>query len=127
MFGIYVQATRAQDYAAAIVGGYKSFESRTRNVFRSIDLGEKIAIIRTGRGKKPEIVGFATMEPGFHVSPEEFRRMFCGHLVPPGSKFDTDERGKWLYKVTSWEKLDEPIELPKDRTNHGRSYTEFTL
>ena len=124
MYGIYVQSTRAIDYAAAIVGGYKPFESRTRDVFKSIDLSEKTAIIRTGRGKKPEIVGYATFEPGFHVTQDEFHRMYVGHLVPPGSKYDTDGRGKWLYKVTTWEKLDEPIELP-DHINHGRSYTEF--
>ena len=127
MYGIYVQTTRAIDYAAALVKGYKPLESRPRDVFKSIDLHQKTAVIRTGKGRKPEIVGFVTMERGYRVTADEFRRLYVGHLVPPGSKYDTDERGKWLYKVTSFEALDTPIELPANRINHGRSYTEFTL
>lgn len=124
MYGIYVQSTRAIDYAIALVSGYKPLESRTRDVFKSLDLSQELAVIRTGRGRKPEIVGYITMEPGYHVTPEQFHRMYAGHLVPPGSKYDTDERGKWLYKVTSWRRLDMPVELP-EHINHGRSYTEF--
>lgn len=127
MYGLYVQTTRAIDYATALVKGYKAAESRTRDVFKSIDLTQKTAIIRTGKGRKPEIVGFVTMEQGYHVTADEFRKAWAAHLVPPGSKYDSDERGKWLYKVTTWEALETPIELPADRINHGRSYTEFTL
>ena len=127
MYGLYVQSTRAIDYAIALVKGYKPYESRTRDVFKSIDLSKKTAIMRTGKGRQPEIVGFVTMDRAFHVTPEEFRKLYVGHLVPPGSKYDTDDRGKWLYKVSSWEELPTPIPVPADRINHGRSYTEFTL
>lgn len=124
MIGIYVQSTRAIDYALALVSGYKRMESRTRDVFKSIDLSEEVAVIRTGRGV-PQIVGYITMERGFHVTPDEFRQLWQEHCVPAGSKYDTDERGKWLYRVTSCRKLDQPMPLPTERVNHGRSYTEF--
>lgn len=127
MYGIYVQTTRAIDYAAALVGGYKKIETRTRDVLKNMDKSEPVAVIRTGRGHKPEIVGYVNIQPGYHCPADLFQNFNEYHLVPPGSKYDTDERGKWFYDVYDPVKLDEPIELPKDRINHGRSYTEFTL
>lgn len=126
MFGIYVRATSGIDYARALVGGYKAYETRPRDVFKSLDLTDEIAVIRTTRSqrKPPVIVGYIKMEPGIHVGPDEFRSLYDKHLVPPGSRFDSDERGKWLYKVTSFRALEHPEPLP-DHINHGRSYTEF--
>lgn len=124
MYGIYVRATSGIDYAKALVGGYKAYESRTRDVFKSLDLPQEVAVIRTRSGHQPEIVGYITLEPGFHVSREEFRKLWAGHLVPPGSRFDSDDRGKWLYKATSWRELATPQQVP-DHINHGRSFTEF--
>lgn len=127
MYGIYVQSTRAIDYATSLVKGYKRIETRTRDVFKNMDKREPVAIIRTGRGRKPEIVGFVLLMPGYHCPAERFQDFNSYHLVPPGSKYDTDERGKWFYEVYDPVALETPIELPKEHINHGRSYTEFTL
>lgn len=58
------------------------------------------------------------------ISKADFQQLFSKHLVPPGSKFDCHGAGKWCYTMTRAEPC-EPYELPKNRINHGRSYTEF--
>lgn len=127
MYGIYIADDKATSYALAIVKGFKSIETRTRNVFKGIPEREKVAVIRTRSGHRPEIVGFVKMERGWHCPPELFHLFDSCHLVGPGSKYDTDERGKWFYTIHWREELEHPIELPATRINHGRSYTEFTL
>ena len=76
MYGIYVQATRAIDYAISLVKGYKRIETRTRDVFKNMDKRDPVAIIRTGRGRKPEIVGFVLLMPGYHCPAERFQDFF---------------------------------------------------
>ena len=127
MYGIYIADDGAMNYAKAIVKGIKLMETRTRDVFKSIPEFQKLAVIRTRKGHKPEIVGHVRMQRGYHCPAELFHLFDSSHLVGIGSKYDTDERGKWLYTFTWCEELDEPIELPANRINHGRSYTEFTL
>lgn len=125
MYGIYIHDDGNLNYAKALVKGIKRVETRARNVLKGIDFNQRIAIIRTRSGHAPEIVGYVKMEPGFHCPASLFHLFDEWHLVGPGSKFDTDERGKWFYTTTWFKELDEPLPLPKERTNHGRSYTEF--
>ena len=127
MYGIYVESPRCVDYARALVTGAKRIETRTRNVFKSIDFSQWIAVIRTGRGRTPEVVGFVRMRPGYHCPADRFQDFFSLHCVQPGSKFDTGKQGKWFYDIEDYIELIKPVPVPKDHVNHGRSYTEFTL
>lgn len=119
MFGIYVKNTREMEYAKAIVNNYKPMETRSRNVFKSI-IGEHVAVITKGY-----IIGYVTIESVKHYNQAEFRKMFMAHLVPPGSRYDSTEQGKYCYLLSNPVALEKPIPVPKDRINHGRSYCEF--
>ena len=132
MYGIYVKSTRGIPYAIAIAKGYKTLETRTRDVFKSIFKDhdtERVAIIETMRST-PIIIGFCTLHRGQKVDRETFHtdEYFNKHLVPPGSKFDVGNREfKWCYECSDAELLDRPVFLPKDIINHGRSYCEFNF
>ena len=60
MKAIFVNENGCIPYAAAIVNGYKPIETRSRNMLSAL-VGERIAIVRTKRGKRPTIVGYANM------------------------------------------------------------------
>ena len=60
MYGIFVNENGCVPYAKAIVEGYKPIETRNRNMLAKC-VGHNVAIIRTRRGKKPMIVGYATI------------------------------------------------------------------
>ena len=45
-------------------------------------------------------------------------------LIPPGSKFDSDTRGKWFYHMARPEAC-KPYPLPDTAIRHGRSWCEF--
>jgi hypothetical protein len=126
MYGIYVHIDGHMNYARALVHSNKTIETRSRDVFKSIPPREKVAVIETGKGE-PMIVGYIKMDRGFHCPAEQFHLYDLWHLVKPGSRYDTTERGKWLYPVHWAQALDEPVPLPANHINHGRSYTEFTL
>lgn len=132
MYGIYVKSTRSTPYAAAIAKGYKTLETRTRDVFKSMFKDrdtERVAIIETMRGT-PIIIGFCTLHRGQKVDRDTFHtdEYFNRHCVPFGSKYDVGSREfKWCYECSDAELLDRPVFLPKDIINHGRSYCEFNF
>ena len=124
MYGIYIADDGRTNYAGLIAKGIKLMETRRRDVFKSLPEFEKLALIRTRRGHKPEIVGYVRMQRGYHCPADLFHLFDSSHMVKPGSKYDTDEHGKYLYLFTWCEELPEPLPLP-EHINHGRSYTEF--
>lgn len=123
MYGIFVNEDGGVRYAQAIVQRVKPIETRTRNVFKQL-VGERVAIIRTRRNKKPTIIGYARIkEAVFHTSDAlDYLRDMT--LIPVGSKYDSTSRGKWCYILGEAEEC-EPYELPHDAIRHGRSYAEF--
>lgn len=122
MYGVYVNENGCIRYARMIVSGYKPIETRTRNMLKSL-IGERVAIVRTRRGKNPMVVGYATIDRAVFHTKAELENMRNLTLIPEGSAYDCKRTGKWCYYMVGAEEC-EPYPLP-ERINHGRSYCEF--
>ena len=122
MIGIFVHDTRAIKYALAIVMGYKPIETRFRNMLRPC-IGHRVAIIQTGFGW-PQIVGYADITSASFCPAGQLDQFRDQTLIPPGSKFDSDTRGKWFYHMARPEAC-KPYPLPDTAIRHGRSWCEF--
>lgn len=121
--GMFVNEDGGVRYAWAIVHGNKKAETRTRDMLKRL-VGQRVAVIRTRRGKNPEVVGFVTITRKEFVKKEDFAGLFNLHLVPPGSGRDCTRSGKWFYYLEDPEPCD-PYPLPADAVRHGRSWCEF--
>lgn len=123
MYGIFVNADGSVDYADAIVSRKKKVETRKRNMLKPL-YGKRVAIVKTKRNTKPTVVGYATITCMFHY-PKEYLDNIRDHtLIPEGSRYDSDENGKWCYWM-SWAEKCKPFLLPADAVRHGRSWCEF--
>lgn len=125
MKGIFVNEDGGIRYAQAIVQGYKPIETRSRNML-SACVGERVAIIRTRKGKSPMVVGYASIPYGYWMpqdimNGETMRSMTC---IPAGSQYDSGPNGKWCYHMADPEEC-QPYPLPTSAVRHGRSWCEF--
>lgn len=123
MIGIFVNENGGIHYAEAIVSGYKTIETRQRNMLKSL-CGERVAVIRTHRNARPAIVGYVTIEDYAFCPVSLFNMYRDDTLIPPGSAHDVRGRGKWFYYLSAPEKCD-PYPLPEDAVRHGRSWAEW--
>ena len=105
-------------YADLIVKGIKTIETRSRNML-SACVGERVAIIRTIRGKKPEVIGYADIYQ--HELSKYMASDVIDTFVPHGSKYCDNRHFYYL----SWATECKPYPLPKDAVRHGRSWCEF--
>lgn len=121
MKGIFVNEDGGIRYAEAIVSGIKKVETRSRNMLGKL-LGERVAIVRTHRGKSPMVVGYATITCVWKYNAEMMNNIRRDTLIPVGSKYDTGSR--WCYWMSGAEKCD-PYPLPKNAVRHGRSWCEW--
>jgi len=127
MKGIFVNQLSASGvpYADAIVDGLKTIETRNRDMLSRL-VGERVAVIRTRRGKNPTIVGYVTINSKSFVNAEQFDIIREFTLIPVGSKYDVHGRGKWCYGLSNAKRCI-PYALPKDAIRHGRSWCEFNI
>jgi len=127
MKGIFVNQLSASGvpYADAIVSGYKTIETRNRDML-SHCVGEHVAVIKTVRGKMPTIVGYVTINSKLFANAQLFDLLRGCTLIPVGSKYDIHGKGKWCYCLNGAERC-EPYALPKDAIRHGRSWCEFNI
>lgn len=123
MKGIFVNEDGGIRYAQAIVEGHKPIETRSRHMLRQC-VGDRVAVIRTRRGKGPHIVGYATIAGAEFWTAQELDERRDLTLIPEGSRYDCKGRGKWCYRMTDPETCD-PFPLPSDAVRHGRSWCEF--
>jgi len=123
MFGIFVNENGGIPYASAIAMGVKPIETRSRNMLGSL-VGQRVAVIRTRRGKRPTIVGYADIVKAEFCPASEFDRYRIDTLIPEGSAYDVKGAGKWFYYMAN-PAICLPHELPADAIRHGRSYCEF--
>jgi len=121
MKGIFVNEDGCIRYAEAIVSGIKKVETRSRNMLRNL-VGERVAIVRTRRGKSPVIVGYADITAVWKYDAEQMNNIRKFTLIPSGSKYDTGSR--WCYWMSRAEKCN-PYPLPKNAVRHGRSWCEW--
>ena len=98
-----------QPFTKQIISGEKTIETRNTNSLKA-QVGKRIGIIRTGRGKA-RVVAYATIgEPIVYNNKEEFRKDQDKHLVEEGSEFDIKEDGlKYGYPLLDVEKVDRPF------------------
>lgn len=117
MKGIFVNENEAP-FANWIVQGWKTIETRSRNVLRPL-VGERVAIIRTKSGQKSMVIGVVKIVDSFR---ENVRFLRTSTMIPVGSKFDTGYR--WMYVLDRPEEV-EPFPLPENVVRHGRSWCEW--
>lgn len=110
-------------YADALAGGYKTIETRSKNMLAAL-VGERVAIVKTIRNKKPVVVGYVDIVSASFCPAGDFDKYFNQHLVPPGSAYDCHGKGKWFYYCANAEKC-EPYALPSSAIRHGRSWCEW--
>lgn len=122
MKGIFVNQLSASGvkYADAIVDGYKTIETRSRNML-SACLYERVAIIRTVCGKKPVVIGYADIVGYVWQKDKTAADYYESTLVPEGSKFAGNH---WFYLLRNPERC-EPYLLPENTIRHGRSWCEW--
>lgn len=123
MKGMFVNSNGCIPYAECIVAGAKTIETRNRNMLRQL-VGERVAVVRTKRGKNPTIVGDVLILSGMFLTEREMEEVRDKTLIPPGSKYDCHGRGKWCYFLGDARKC-EPYPLPADAVRHGISWVEF--
>lgn len=127
MKGIFVNEDGGVRYAEAIVKGYKPIETRSKNML-SVCVLERVAIVRTRRGKRPTVIGYANVADAYWMprsvmNGDEMRKLT---LIPEGSKYDSGPKGKWCYRMENAEEC-EPYELPLSAVRHGRSWCEWEV
>ena len=123
MYGIFVNSDGGIPYADAIVSGVKTIETRNRDMLSKL-VGKRVAVVKTRRGKNPTIVGYGRIKSKLFVNVEEFELVRDATLIPKGSQYDCNRKGKWLYALAEAEKC-EPYPLPKNAKRHGISWCEF--
>ena len=122
MYGIFVN-NDGIPYADAIVRGYKTIETRNRHMLRKL-VGERVAVISTSRKRKPMIVGYVDIVGAEFCPADKFDDYRDQTLIPPGSRFDANTRGKWFYHLKNAQET-YPNTLPADAIRHGISWCEF--
>lgn len=123
MKGIFVNENGGIRYAQMIVKGYKPIETRHRNMLSSL-VGERVAIVRTHRGKTPVVLGYATILWAEHYNKEYMDAIRSLTLIPEGSEHDAGRNGKWCYYMADPVQCT-PYPLPSSAVRHGRSWCEF--
>ena len=125
MYGIFVNENGCVHYADLIVDGYKTIETRNRNMLKDLT-HTRVAIVKTRRNKKPMVVGYADIGEAYFCPVERFNDDDVRNktLIPEGSMYDCHGKGKWFYDLWNAERCD-PYPLPADAVRHGRSWCEF--
>lgn len=91
---------KAQPFTDQILSGEKTIETRRTNSLRPY-IGQRVGIIRTGKGKAT-LVGFMDIgHPVIYRTKEEFRADFGRHLVGDKGPFRFKRGGKIGYPVSN--------------------------
>lgn len=123
MKAMFVNDPGHTPYAFCIALGYKPVETRHRNMLAQL-VGDRVAVVRTHRGKKPLVVGYVDVVRAAFMDSAWLDGNRDLTLIPPGSVYDSDGRGKWCYFLENAETCT-PYPLPENAVRHGRSWCEF--
>jgi hypothetical protein len=97
MMGINI-SDKDYPFTEWIFSGKKTIETRKSASLHPY-IGERVGVIRTGKGKAT-LVGFVTIgEPIYYQTEMEFRQDECRHCVLAGSQYDIDDTGKYGYPL----------------------------
>ena len=128
MVGIFVNEDE-YPFAEWIVGGLKKYETRNKDMLKHL-FGRRVAIVSTKRGRKPCVVGYATITEKIKLYPcdrtesQWEMRYREDAMIPRYSKYDNVSNGKVLYRMSNTEKC-EPYTIPNDTVYHGRSWCSW--
>ncbi len=112
-------------YADAIVEGFKTVETRNRNML-SACVGERVCIISTRSGKKPVVIGSVVITHAFPMTRAWLEENRKQTLIPKGSKYDNNGEGKWCYFLADPVRFGiHSYPLPDNAVRHGRSWCEW--
>ena len=113
------------NFTADIMNNNKPYETRTRDVFKSMipAAGEKILIASTGRTSRPVLIGSAIIRPGFIPDLQQWKSIRKTARIA-GTKYDSF-RPKWCYKLDNPQPLPQPVPLPTNVIRHGRTWCEY--
>ena len=107
MMGLNVRCDSGLDYAGLIADGAKTLETRRTNSLRPW-IGQRVGIVRTGRGKA-HLVGYAVIGEPVMLDHAAFRQAEDQHLVPSGSAYDAQAgETKYCYPLRDAERLNTP-------------------
>ena len=125
MKGINIATDGLVNYADLIVSGKKYYETRNTNSLKPY-IGKRVGIIETKRGKKAQLVGYATIGEPQVVNQKTFNQLMPLHLVSPGSKFDIKPgKTKHLYPIIDPIKLPQPIDASSTRGIVARDISDI--
>lgn len=120
MYGIFINC-KTIPFIDYILIGAKQYETRSRNMLSRL-LGERVALIETGKGRAI-IRGYATIDRYttlYHNSLDARKSAWIF-----GTPYDIPDGGKKVFYHLKNVARCRPYELPDERINHGRAYTEF--
>jgi hypothetical protein len=106
-----------QDFTGQILRGEKTIETREAPTL-SPYIGRRVALVSTGKGGTPSIVGYAVVgEPKVYNTVDEFRADYDQHRVEPNSTFDIKPDGiKYGYPLTEVQAVEPtPVNVPVGR------------
>lgn len=111
------------EFIAAIVAGKKLYETRTKNMLKSL-VGQRVYLCETGKGKK-QVKCIATIAEVICIDTvkqwKQYRKACC---ITKGSKYDyIPGTKKYLYRLTDIELV--PVFEPIDGIRHGRTWMEY--
>lgn len=116
---------RRHPFLDQIISGRKSFETRTRDMLRSL-VGQRVLLAETGRGR-PVVRCSALIEYSCvarsRAAWETVRNACC---IPEGSVYDwqPDTKIKHLYWITDVVPVPVPF-TPPEGVRHGRVWMEY--
>lgn len=122
MKAVFINECGSLRYASRVADGIKTIETRSRDMLKNL-IGERVAIVRTGRGPA-QVIGYVRIVNKVFCYRPFFQTLYPLHLVPPGSKHDCRGAGKWCYILEGAEKC-EPYSIPENAVRHGRVWCEF--
>ena len=111
-----------------IIYGGKPFETRTRNMLRSL-VHTPVMLAETHRGRRPVIRCYATIgAPRVVRSREEWEKYRPLACIPAGSRYDwqPNTRAKWIYPLLNVRPC-VPHTIPENARiiRHGRTWIEY--
>lgn len=119
--------SRSVPFVDLIMNGTKVYETRSRNVLRSLaESGKRFLIAETGNGK-PLVKCSARIRSVIVIKTQESWDLFRPlHSVPAGSAYDwkPETKKKVLYELDSALPVSAPFH-PAEGKRHGRTWMEY--
>lgn len=123
----FVHEYRGYSFARQLANGFKTKETRTRRTLDRLCGPDPVYIIRTGRGRRPMIIGKCKLSGPVWYDVEKLHRpeTIDETFVFPGGPCDVETGGKWLYDVYDAKPLPYDVPVPENAIRHGRTWIEF--